>query len=252
MRKSVLRASTAMIACALCGLSSVALRAAQNQDPVAQDPKPAAQDANPASNAKPTAQDAAAAKISGVWQLNKELSTDPATVDAASQQANRGAGSGRGSTGTGGGMSGGRRGLGGGGGGGGGSRGGGGGGSSSAMTPEQLAQFQAMMSEIKNLPDRMTVHATAADVTITLDDGSIRKYTANNKKEQIAIGSAQIDTTTKWDGDTLNIQMAVGQSKLVETYALTSDGAHLIVSITPKLSAPGQQVTTKHVYDHVE
>jgi hypothetical protein len=254
MRKSVLKRSTALIACALCGLSSVALRAHPSAIP---DATPIAQEAK-AQDPKLSPQDAAGAKISGAWQINKELSTD-ATATAAGQQASRGGGSsGRGSTGAGGGSTGGRRGgaagsggggASGGGGGGGGSRGGGG---SSGPSPEQQAQLQAMLSEVKSMPERMTVHATATDLTVTLDDGSVRKYTANNKKEKIAIGSAEVDTTTKWDGDTINIQMSVGQDKLVETYALTSDGAHLLVSITPKLSRPGQQVTTKHVYDHIQ
>lgn len=212
---------------------------ARGQDPTTPD-KPV-QD-KPAQD-KPA--DATATKIVGLWKLNHELSALPeAQSGAASQPGGQTAGGRRGGGGGGGGGygggtggtgGGGRGGYGGGGGGGRGGYGGGGGrGGASAgggMTSEQMLDMRALAREMAEAPETLTIVATPADVTFTDDQGVVRKYKTNDKKEKIEMSGAKIEATSKWEGLVLEQELVAGQLKVKTSYQTTVEGNQLIVTI---------------------
>jgi hypothetical protein len=203
-------------------------------------------------------------KVAGQWRLNKDLSASvPEQGDpsgAGGQAGNPGGGSGgyggggRGGGGRGGGGFGGRGGgFGGGGGGGyGGSRGGGTRGGQ--MSPDDMAKMRDLMREERDAPLVLNIVVTPTDATITDDQGVVRKFKTDGKKEQVDFGASKIDTTAKWDGDILHIEMTAGQMKLTETYQVLTQGGLLVVTMQPGSSAGGQgaggqAASVKYVYD---
>jgi hypothetical protein len=185
------------------------------------------------------------AKISGAWTLNPDLST-PAPSQAAGQPP--GAGSGRPTGGSGGGRGG--RGGGGFGGRGGGFGGRGGGGQSS--NPDQMLQMRALMREMTQTPERLTIVVRPAEVTFTSDQGVVRKFHTDGKKEKVEFGTAKVDTTTKWDREILVQEMTAGQIKIKTTYQTTVEGDQLVVTVEGSRDGRGGSAsTTKRVYDRL-
>jgi hypothetical protein len=207
---------------------------ARGQDPVTPD-KPA-QD-KPAQD-KPA--DATASKIVGLWKLNHELSALPETQSAAASQPGGQTAGGRrgggGGGGYGGGGGGGRGGYGGGGGGRGGYGGGGtggrtGSGGGGSMSSEQMLDMRALAREVAEAPETLTIVATPADVTFTDDQGVVRKYKTNDKKEKIEMSGAKVEATSKWEGPVLEQELVAGQLKVKTSYQTTVEGNQLIVTI---------------------
>jgi hypothetical protein len=157
-------------------------------------------------------------KLSGVWTLNKELSTD--TSQMGQQAATPNGGTDRGGRRRGGG---GRR---------GGFGGAGGGRNGTGANQEQMAQMRALWREITERPLQVTIVATPSAVTFTNDQGTVRKYSASGKKESIDLGTAKIDATTKWDHDALTQDMSGGPLKASWKYQVTVEGHQLVVTIT--------------------
>jgi hypothetical protein len=158
-------------------------------------------------------------KLSGVWTLNKELSTDTSQMGQQAVTPNGGTdrGGGGGGRRTGGGRRGGF---------------GGGGRSGTGANQEQMAQMRALWREITETPAQVTIVATASAVTFTDDQGMVRKYAVSGKKESIDLGTAKIDATTKWDHDVLVQDMTGGSLKASWKYQVTIEGHQLVVTIT--------------------
>jgi hypothetical protein len=184
---------------------------------------------------------APAPKIAGLWKLNHELSALPeGQSGAATQSGGQGSGgrtgSGRGGSGGGGG-GGGRGGYGGGGrggyGGGGGGRGGyGGGGGGGGMSSEQMLDMRALAREMAEAPEALTIVATPAEVTFTDDQGVVRKYKTNAKKEKVEMSGGKVEATSKWEGSVLEQELTAGQLKVKTSYQTTVEGNQLVVTIS--------------------
>lgn len=206
----------------------------------AQDPVPAQTPAQtPAATVDPAD---AAAKLSGQWKFNKDLSTD--TSDAEQPPASTSGGGSRGGSGGGGGggrggggYGGGRRG-GGGIGGRGGSYGGGGGGRSSGGSQEQMLQAREVRRELLDAPALVTIIATATSATFTDNEGQIRKFTVDDKKESVDLGTVKMDVTSRWEGNALVQDVVAGTLKMTRKYQPTDEGHQLVVSVGPT-TAPG-------------
>jgi hypothetical protein len=165
----------------------------------------------------PTAQKAApadiAAKLSGTWILNRELSSGfrsapgrrgggaaPSSARFATAAA---APQGRG----------------------------GGGGSPSDqtdLTPAQRAE-QAAMMQVQQIAEQMTVNATADSITIT-DARGERTYPINDKNTKIDVGGSPLTVKSKWDKDTLKQEFSNTQAKLTETWSIDGSG-HLVLAM---------------------
>ena len=129
---------------------------------------PRAQDAPAGVKASPA--DVGAVKISGAWQLNKALSTAPPEKAAAPPSGNSGGSAGgRGGRGTGGGNNSTSK--------------------NNGLSQAQMSLIAALNGEMRDMPDRLAIHATATDAIITFADGAMRKLTTDGKKQRMTLGA---------------------------------------------------------------
>jgi len=146
----------------------------------------------------------AAAKLSGTWKLNRELSpqVQPARGGGAGR---RGApafalagmvpqrGGGRG-----------------------------GGGDASDLTPEQRAA-QAALATLQQVAETVTITASADSVTISDGTGE-RSYAVDGKNSKINIGGAEIGAKSRWDKLTLRQEFSNFERKLIKTWEVDENG----------------------------
>jgi len=103
-------------------------------------------------------------------------------------------------------------------------RGGGGGGVSDAtdLTPEQRAE-QAAMRTLQQLSEQITIAATADSVTFT-DARGEHAYPVNDKNTKVEVGGSSVTVRSKWDKDTLKQEFSNTQAKLTETWSVDGNG----------------------------
>jgi hypothetical protein len=192
-----------------------------------------------------TSPGAPAARIAGQWRLNKDLSADSsgAVPPVPSRPVGSGGGGGYGGGGGGG--------YGGGGyGGGGGGMGGFGRGGGGGVSSEETLRMKAMLREANQPPEVLNIVTSGATVTFTTEEGVVRKYTANGKKEKVDLTTAMVETTTRWDQNTLTQEMKAGQLKLTRTWQPSEQGNQLVITVTTETTVRGSQPSTKkYVYD---
>ena len=91
-------------------------------------------------------------------------------------------------------------------------------------------------------------------MTLTDDEGRVRKFAANDKKQKVDIGVAEVDAKTKWDAGVLTTEMTVGSLKVTTTYQVTVEGHQMVV--TSQMQGGGRggndQPAIKRVYDRVD
>jgi Spy/CpxP family protein refolding chaperone len=147
-----------------------------------------------------------AAKLSGTWVLNRELSPGfraapgrrgggAALFAAAGLVGQRG---GRG--------------------------GGGAGGASDAsdLTPQQRAE-QAAMRQLQQITEKIVITASAEAVTFA-DSRGERTYAINDKSSKIEVADSSVNVKSKWDKNVLRQEFSNTQAKLIETWALDEAG----------------------------
>jgi len=170
--------------------------------------------------------------MNGIWKFNKDLSTDTSKLQTQADNAAAN-GDGGGNRRKGGGFGGG---FGGRGGGGGGMNRGGGGGQDS----EKALQTRALMRELAEYPAQLTLVVTPDTTSMTDDQGVVRKFTTNGKKETIDLGTAHVDSVSKWEAGTLTVELSGGTYKLTETYQLTVQGHTLVEELKGTNTASGR------------
>lgn len=162
-----------------------------------------------------------AAKISGTWKLNLELSP---SVPAPGRSGGRGrSGVGRGAFAVG---------LavlqrGGRGGGGGGSEPGGGE-AGAPMTAEEVAALRAL-EDFQQIPTDVSILATADSVTLNESSGR-GTFAINGKTIEVPVGGATINVRMKWDREALKQEFWSVRRKVIRTWSLDSSG-HLILTM---------------------
>lgn len=108
-------------------------------------------------------------------------------------------------------------------------RGGGGGGSSDAtdLTPEQRAE-QAAMRALQQIEARITIKASADAVTF-IDSRGEHTFAVDGKTGEMMVASSPVKVKSKWDKQVLKQEFTNPQAKLVETWSI--DGAdHLVLT----------------------
>jgi hypothetical protein len=126
------------------------------------------------------------------------------------------------------------------------------------MSSDDMLKMRELMRQLRDAPAILNIVVAPSDVTMTDDQGIVHKFKTDGKKQQVEFGTAKIDTTSKWDADTLGLEMAAGPMKVKETYQVTTQGHMLVVTIQQAASggsgaAPGAQATpVKFIYDRVE
>jgi len=147
-----------------------------------------------------------AAKLSGTWVLNRELSPG----FRAAPTGRRGGGAPLFASA---GMAGQR-----------GGRGGAGGGASDAtdLTPQQLAE-QAAMRQLHQITEKIVITASAETVTFA-DSRGERAYAINDKSTKIEVAGASVNVKSKWDKNVLRQEFSNTQAKLIETWGVDEAG----------------------------
>lgn len=154
-------------------------------------------------------------RLSGVWTINKDISTKPATPPG--QDSRGGDRSGGGGGGRRGGFGGGRM---------GGGRSGGG--------VAEAAKGMALVRELGQSPELLTIVVRDAALVITDSDGVSRKFTIDGKTEKVAIGGDSIEVKSRWTDDTLEQEFKIGSTKLIRLIDTTPDGHQLVITVKPK------------------
>jgi hypothetical protein len=104
-------------------------------------------------------------------------------------------------------------------------RGGGGSGDASDLTPAQRAE-QIAMRQLQQIDSRITIKASATEVTFT-DTGGEHTFAINDKTATTFVASSPVKVKLKWDKQTLRQEFSNTQAKLVQTW--TVDGADRLV-----------------------
>lgn len=146
-----------------------------------------------------------AARLSGTWILNRELSTG-----FRAAPARRGGGAGplfataaplgqRGGRGAGGGVS-----------------------DATDLTPQQRAE-QAAMRQLQQIAEKIVITASADTVTF-IDTRGERTFSVNDKSSKLDVGGSPVNVKSKWDKNTLKQEFSNTQAKLIETWGLDEAG----------------------------
>ena len=177
-------------------------------------------------------------RLSGVWSLNKDLSTAP----PAGPADGRGGGErGRGGPG------GGRSGMGGGRPGGGMGRGGGRSGAEAGQ-----AQARAVFEEFGRAPATWMIARTPEAVSFTDPDGVVRRFAPTGKTEKVAMNGEIVAVKSAWQGDVLTQTAKAGGATIVRAIETTTDGRQLVVTITRKGGVSGDVPPLRFVDQRAE
>ena len=183
------------------------------------------------------------AAMNGVWDYNDDFSVDAATgrpeqAPLSATQRGRGA------------ASGGRPGP--------GPAGGGGGGVNDEFERRALAMMiaerRSLVRDLLEVPERLTIRASATEVTLVDDLDRARTYPADNRLRKYQIGAAEFEARAKWDG--VQFQKDIegpNNFRMAETFFLNAEHTRLIVIVRigdPK--KPTEQFGVNRVYDRVK
>jgi len=173
----------------------------------------------------------AAAKLSGHWALNAELTPASKPQGGRGQAAFAIAGATRQ-------RGGGRR--------GGGSDTGGGGGTdaSSPLMPEEVAA-QAALSILHEVPKELTIEATADTITFREPRGEWH-FKIDGKNGPMEVPGGAIHSKSKWDKGTLRQEFSSAQRKLVKSWSL--DGNDRLV-LVEKVESMALNSESRAVFD---
>jgi hypothetical protein len=186
----------------------------------------------PAVHAAQNAPEQTAPALSGAWELDRQASSPtPAGLGPDVESHGGYSGPGRGGHG-GGGRGGGRGGFGGPG------MGGTGGGRPGGLDGQQpdkqeMQRMRDLAHELLTSPTRLIINQDGQLVTLTDDEGHVRRFTANNKGEKHQLTSGTVDTKTRWQDGTLVMEIEIPHGmKVSRRYELlaAADARQLIVT----------------------
>lgn len=185
-----------------------------------------AQSPAPAPSPQPAPQ-----RLSGVWVLNKDISSKPPAPPATSDRGGDPAGDPGGDRG-----------------GGGGRRGGFGGGpppgGRGPSGDEDSAKARTLTQEIGQSPDRLTLVLSDAMLSITDSDGVSRRFLVNGKTEKVAIAGYSVEVKSRWKDESLEQEFKTGTGTIVRTFETTTNGNLLLVTANLK----GQDRVNRFVF----
>jgi hypothetical protein len=92
----------------------------------------------------------------------------------------------------------------------------------SDLSPAELAA-QAAMRQLQQIADEIRIDATAERVTFT-DARGERSYTIDNKNAKITVAGAEVSTKSRWDRTVLRQEFSTASTKLTQTWDVDADG----------------------------
>ena len=178
------------------------------------------------------------ARLAGVWDYNNRVSVDAATgrpeqAPASATQQPPGTG----------GFSG--------------SRAGASGGTTEdfdrAVLAMMVAERRAIVRDLLEVAEKLTIRVTAGAVTVKDDLGRERTYPTDGKTRKYQLGAAQFEARATWDGVKFRKEIeAANDFKMTEEYFASADDTHLFLIIRlgdPR--KPEAQAGLNRVYDRV-
>jgi hypothetical protein len=187
--------------------------------------------------ARPMSPAEAAARLTGKWKLNEELS--PPLRAGSSPLAAAGQGGPQG----------------------GGRRPAGNNGRPQAYETQRLIEernirIRALYRELAVAPEMLTLTISLSAAKFTDADGAERAVNINQKKEKLDLGTAVVDSRSRWNGTALTIELEGGADlKVTEIFELSPTGAQMLVTIRAgdehDPNTRGLRGQVQRVYDRV-
>jgi hypothetical protein len=130
-------------------------------------------------------------------------------------------------------------------------RGGRSGGGAPAGNPEDRAN-EAALASMQQIADTVKIAATADSVTFT-DPRGERSFTLNNKEQKLQLNGGTISSKSKWDKSTLHQEFLFGERKITHFWDLNPEGTQLTLKIRMEdFSRIGPFKESKAVYDKAQ
>jgi len=116
---------------------------------------------------------------------------------------------------------------------------------------------RALARDLADVPAALTIIVAPTHVTITSDQGAVRKFTTDDTSQEIDLGTAKVLAKTKWDQEILTQEWTAGKAKFKETYQVTVQGHMLVIRVEPVAAgnAPAGRTSTpvaKYIFDKAE
>ena len=128
-------------------------------------------------------------------------------------------------------------------------RGGGrGGGAAAPQTAGDRAAQEAVRG-LQQVPDSMTIKASADSVTFT-DARGERTYVVNDKNTKLDLNGAEVTAKSKWDKNSLKQEFVSGETKVNHTWEMNDEGTRLnFRMVIQSFSSTGPFREARAVYD---
>jgi hypothetical protein len=96
---------------------------------------------------------------------------------------------------------------------------------------KQMLQARALMREVVQPAPLVTIVATPDTVSFTDDQGMVRRFTTDGKKQKVDLGTAEVEATTSWEIASLVQELRGGSVKVKRTWQVSDQGNQLVVEV---------------------
>jgi hypothetical protein len=124
------------------------------------------------------------------------------------------------------------------------------------LIDEGNIKARALNRELEIAPETLTLAISVAAATFVDASGAARRVTINQKKEKLDLGTAIVDSRARWNGTALAIELeGASDLKVLEIFELSPTGAQLLVTLRVDdgrdENARGLRGQVQRVYDRV-
>lgn len=125
---------------------------------------------------------------------------------------------------------------------------GGGGGTPAPMSAADQAGM-AVIRGLQQVSDTLAITATADAVTFK-DARGERAYVVDNKAARVEVNGATINTKSRWDRNTLKQEFVFGETRVAHDWEINNEGTRInFKMLIMNMSNPGPGTEAKAVYD---
>jgi hypothetical protein len=124
------------------------------------------------------------------------------------------------------------------------------------LQEERNIRVRALYRELTIAPETLTLTCSVGAATFVDPDGFVRKVNLNSKKEKLDLGTAIVDSRGRWEGTSLTIELEGGQDlKVVQIFELSPTGTQMLVTMRAgdehDANTRGIRGQVQRVYDRV-
>jgi hypothetical protein len=124
---------------------------------------------------------------------------------------------------------------------------------------EELQRLRDLTHEVLTPPTRLVIDQDGPLVTLTDDEGHVRRFTTNNKGEKHQLTSGTVDTRTQWQNGALTMEIEIPHGmKVSRRYELVAGADARQLVVTTEVTGGGgpggsgeKRPPLKAVYDPV-